>query len=240
MILAGHQPEYLPYIGFFYKITKADKFVLVDHVQYLEKSFQNCNRVRTAPGSEGFTWLTVPVISRGRRYQKINEVEIDNSTAWAKKHWQTIYLNYKKALFFNEHENFFEKLYLKKWDKLVNLTEAIIYYLVEQLGIKTPLVKSSNYDFKEKRNDLLIEMCKILKADTYLSGQGAKSYVNEEKFKDNGLKHVFSDFHHPAYQQKFKPFVPNLSVIDLLFNCGKESIKIINNTDHKKILWKKN
>ena len=229
MILAGHQPEYLPYLGFIYKIAKADKFILVDHVQYLEKSFQNSNRIMTAPGLEGFTWLTVPVISSGRRFQKICEVEIDNSVAWRKKHWKTIYLNYKNTEYFAEHQEFFEKIYAKKWEKLAELTETIIYYLAEQLGIKTPIIKSSDYDFKEKKNDLLIEMCKILKADAYLSGPGAKSYVDEEKFRTNGLKHIFSDFQHPVYPQKFKPFIPNLSAIDLLFNCGPESFKIILN-----------
>lgn len=248
MILAGHQPEYLPYLGYIYKIAKADKFILVDHIQYLQKSFQNSNRVRTAPGPEGFTWLTVPVVTHDRRYQKINEVEIDNSTAWGKKHWKTIYLNYKKTPFFSEHEDFFENLYLKKWTILADLTETIIYYLVKQFCIKTPIVKSSDYNFKEKKNDLLIEMCRQFKADTYLSGSGVrnyadegktekaiikKSYVDEEKFKANGLNHIFSDFHHPVYAQKYQPFIPNLSVIDLLFNCGKESIKIINNTDYK-------
>lgn len=242
MILSGHQPEYLPYLGFFYKVAKADKFVLVDHVQYLQKSFQNCNRVRTAPGANGFTWLTVPVASRGKRYQKINEAAIDNSTVWGKKHWKTIYLNYKKAPFFSEHEDFFEKLYLKKWDKLADLTETIIYYLVERLGIKTPLVKSSDYNFTGKKTDLLIEMCRQFGADAYLSGSGVrnyadegkiekettkKSYVDEEKFKASGLKHIFSDFHQPVYPQKFKPFISNFSVIDLLFNCGPESLKII-------------
>jgi hypothetical protein len=242
MILAGHQPEYLPYLGFIYKITKADKFILVDHIQYLQKSFQNCNRIRTAPGLDGFTWLTIPVISHGRRYQKINEVEIDNSTAWRKKHWKTIYLNYKKTPFFDDYQEFFEKLYLKKWVKLVDLNITIIYYLVEKLGIKTPIVRSSDYDFREKKNDLLIEMCRELKADTYLSGKGVrsyvdegkieketKSYIDEEKFKKNGLNHIFTDFKHPVYPQKYKPFVSNLSAIDLLFNCGRESVNIIRN-----------
>ncbi|MDO8592402.1 MAG: WbqC family protein [bacterium] len=232
MILSGHQPEYLPYLGFIHKIAKAGQFILVDHVQYLEKSFQNSNRIRTAPGQEGFTWLIVPVKSHGRRYQKINEVEIDNSVAWGKKHWKTIYLNYKKAPFFDNYQEFFEKLYLKKWDKLVDLNETIIYYLVEKLGVKTPIVRSSDYDFKEKKNDLLIEMCKKLKAGAYLSGQGAKCYVDEEKFKKNGLNHIFSDFKHPTYLQRFKPFAANLSVIDLLFNCGPESLNIILNNKH--------
>jgi len=231
MILAGHQPEYLPYLGFIYKIAKADKFILVDHVQYLQKSFQNKNRIRTASGPEGYTWLTVPVITHNRRYQKINEVEIDNSTSWGKKHWKTIYLNYKNTPFFKDHQDFFEKLYLKKWVKLADLTETIIYYLVEQLGIKIPIYRSSDYDFREKKNDLLIEMCQKLKADTYLSGQGARCYIKEGKFKAAGLSHIFSDFEHPVYPQKYQPFVPNLSAIDLLFNCGAKGIKIIKHKD---------
>lgn len=231
MILAGHQPEYLPYLGFIYKIAKADKFVLVDHVQYLEKSFQNSNRIRTAPGQEGFTWLTVPVLTHDRRYQKICDVEIDNSIDWGKKHWKTIFLNYKNTPYFSDYREFFEKLYAKKWDKLADLTETIIYYLTEQLGIKTPIIKSSAYDFKEKKNNLLIEMCRKLKVDTYLSGPGAKNYVDEEKFKENGLGHIFSDFKHPEYSQKYKPFVQNMSVIDLLFNCGHDSLNIILNNN---------
>jgi len=229
MILAGHQPEHLPYLGFIYKIAKTDQFILVDHIQYLQKSFQNKNRIRTAHGSNGFTWLTVPVITYKRRYQRIDEVEIDNSVAWGKKHWKTIYLNYKKAPYFDNYQEFFAKLYLKKWDKLVDLNEEIIYYLVEKFGIKTPIIKSSNYNFKQKKNDLLIEMCQKLKADTYLSGQGAKDYIDEDKLKTIGLNHNFSDFKHPIYSQKYKPFIPNLSAIDLLFNCGPKSLDIILN-----------
>lgn len=240
MILCGHQPEYLPYLGFFYKMAKADEFVLVDHVQYLEKSFQNSNRVRTGPGLDGFTWLTVPVITKGKRFQKINEVEIDNSTDWGDKHWKTIYFNYKKTPYFDKYEDFFKNLYSKKWEKLSDLTETVIYYLKDELGIKTPIVKSSDYDFQQKKDDLLIEMCQVLGASAYLSGKMVrnytdegkvkkedKPYVDEEKFKKNNLKHVFSDFEHPDYEQRFKPFVKNLSVIDLLFNYGPKSLDII-------------
>lgn len=228
MILAGHQPEYLPYIGFFDKVARADKFILVDHVQYLQKSFQNSNRIRTAPGLEGFTWLTVPVVTHDRRYQNINEVEIDNSMNWGKKHRKTIYLNYKNTPFFKDYHDFFEKLYQKEWVKLSDLTETVIYYLVKQLGIKTPICRSSDYKFSGKKTDLLIEMCQALGADTYLSGNGARAYVEAEKFKAQGLNHLFSDFQHPVYPQKYQPFIPNMSVIDLLFNRGAaESIKII-------------
>lgn len=227
MILSGHQPEYLPYIGFFYKMAKADKFILVDHVQFVKKNFQNRNRIRTAQGSDGWTWLTVPVITHGKRYQRIDEVEIDNSTSWGKKHWKTIFLNYKKAPFFNMYSDFFEKLYSKKWQKLADLNKNIIYYLKGELNIKTPIVKSSDYDFKKTKTELLIEMCKKIGADTYLSGSGGKIYVKEENFKKNNLKHIFSDFEHPIYSQAFKPFISNLSVIDLLFNYGPKSLDII-------------
>jgi hypothetical protein len=229
MILAGHQPEYLPYIGFFYKVARADKFIFVDHVRYLKKSFQNRNKIRTAPGSSGWTWLTVPVITKGRRFQKICEVEIDNSTRWGEKHWKTIYFNYKSAPYFNDYKDFFEQLYSKRWNKLTDLNQTIIGYLFFQLEIKIPIYKSSDYDFTGAKTDLLIEMCDRLNADTYFSGVGAKisGYVEEEKFKERGLSHIFSDFKHPDYTQRFKPFIPNLSIIDILFNCGAESIKII-------------
>jgi len=227
MILAGHQPEYLPYLGFFYKVAKADKFIFVDHVQFLKKSFQNRNRIRTAPGSNGWTWLTVPVITKGKRFQKINEVAIDNSTSWGEKHWKTIYLNYQGTKFFKDYQDFFANLYARKWEKLADLNEEIIRYLFQQLEIKIPIYKSSDYHFNGAKTELLIEMCQCLKADAYLSGTGAKAagYVAEEKLKLQGINHIFSDFEHPVYDQKFKPFVPNMSIIDFLFNCGADKFK---------------
>lgn len=227
MIISAHQPEYLPYLGFFYKMAKADKFILADHLQFSKKDFLNRNRIRTNSNSQGWVWLTVPIITHGRGYQKINEIEINNSTPWAKKHWQLIYFNYKRTPFFNNYQNFFEELYSRKWQKLVDLNESIIYFMKKELGIKTNLIKSSGYDFKEGKNDLIIELCKEFKADTYLSGLGAKSYIEIEKIKKNNLKIIFSDFKHPIYPQRFGPFVENLSAIDLLFNCGPKSKEII-------------
>lgn len=235
MILAGHQPEYLPYIGFFAKVARADMFIFVDHVQFLKKSFQNRNKVRVAPGSGGWAWLTVPVITVGKRFQKINEVEIDNSTRWGEKHWKTISLNYKKTPYFSDYKGYFEELYAKKWVKLVDLNEEIIRFLFKVFDINIPIFKSSDYDFKGAKTDLLIDMCRELKADTYLSGVGAKAdgYVEEEKFKGQGLSHIFSSFKHPEYRQTFKPFIPFLSVIDLLFNYGEDSKEIIKNSSYE-------
>lgn len=235
MIITGHQSEYLPYAGFFYKVQKSDKFIFVNHVQFQKEGFQNRNKIRTGHGLGGWTWLTIPVITKNKLPQKINEVEIDNSRYWAKKHWKSICLNYHKAPFFDEYKDFFEKIYLKKWEKLTDLNETIILYLFKELGIQVPIYKSSDYDFKGQKTDLLIELCQKFGVDTFLTGSGAKkpgvkSYVEEKKFKKNNLKHIFSDFKHPVYLQQFKPFVPNMSVIDLLFNCGPESKDIIINS----------
>mgnify|MGYP001571390196 CR=1 FL=1 len=223
MIISAHQPEYLPYPGFFYKMAKADKFILTDHVQFSTGDFLNRNRIRTASDQRGWAWLTVPVVTSGKGYQKINEVEIDNSTPWARQHWKTIYFNYKKTQFFDIYSDFFKKLYSKKWQKLADLNESIIYYLKESLGIKTPIIKSSDFDFKGHKTDLIIELCKKFEADTYFSGQGLttegkKHYIEEGKLKKDNIKLIISEFKHPVYSQRFEPFLENLSVIDLLFN----------------------
>ena len=144
MTLVAHQPEYLPYLGFFYKAKRADKFIFVDHVQFQKEGFQNRNRIRTGPGLDGWTWLIIPVLGKGKMLQKINEVEIDNSRLWAKKHWKSIYFNYKNAPFFNKYKDFFEQIYSKKWEKLADFNEAIICYLFEQLDINVPIYKSSD------------------------------------------------------------------------------------------------
>lgn len=227
MIISAHQPEYLPYTGFFYKMAKADTFVLADHLQFSKKDFLNRNRIRTNANPQGWVWLTVPVLLHGKGYQKINEIEIDNSTLWGKKHWQLIYFNYKKTPFFDKYSGFFEKLYAKKWQKLVDLNENIIYYLQKELRIKTEIIKSSKYNFRGKKTDFIVELCKKFEANTYLSGLGGKNYMDLELFKKNNIKNVFSDFKYPIYPQRFGPFVENLSVIDLLFNCGPKSSEII-------------
>ena len=115
----------------------------------------------------------------------------------------------------------------KKWQKLSDLNEQIIYYLHKELGITTALIKSSDYDFKDKKTDFIVELCKEFKADTYFSGPGGKHYMDLELLKKNKLKYIFSDFKHPTYPQRFKPFIENLSAIDLLFNCGPKSLEII-------------
>lgn len=227
MIVAGHQPNYIPYIGFFHKAAHCDTFVLVDTVQYVKRGpfgWINRNRIRTATG---WIWLTVPVITKGRYLQPIKDTEIDNSTDWGRKHWASIRRNYQPALYFKQHADFFSELYHRKWAYLIELNEVIIHYLMSQLNIKANILKASSLHTTGKATDLIIDICKTLNVDTYLHGKHGHDYVDEDKMKQHDIKSIYQEFKHPVYQQCYQPFIPEMGVIDLLFNCGPESGKII-------------
>ena len=217
MIIAGHQSHYLPGMRFFAKIMSCDKFILVDHVQFVKKEWQNRNKIKTKDGS---MWLTVPVLVKGKHDQNINEVGIDNKPNWQRTHWRSIEINYSKTPYFDSYRNFFESIYKRKWNKLVDLNWGIISFLLNELKISKEIVLSSSLNLASKSTDLLLELCKKLNADTYLSGEQAKTYVDLSKFKSNNLKHIFMKFNYPTYPQQFGDFIPNLSIIDALFNCG--------------------
>ncbi|MDI6732401.1 MAG: WbqC family protein [Planctomycetota bacterium] len=235
MLIAGHQPNYLPYPGFFHKASLADTFVIVDVVQYVKRGpfgWINRNRIRT---SQGWLWLTVPVKTRGRFHQSIMETEIDNSTDWAKKHLRSIERNYSQAPYFHKYIDFFRQTYQKEWAWLVELNESIIRYLIESLGIKVKIIKASqlqlDYNQSQSRilsgTDLIIEICQKLNCRSYLHGKHSVDYLDNDKLRQHNIKSFIQGFKHPIYKQVYEPFIPEMSVIDLLFNCGEKSLEII-------------
>lgn len=230
MILAGHQPNYLPYLGFFHKMVFADAFVIVDNVQYVKRGpfgWVNRNKIRTRDG-EGWQWLTVPVLVKGKFEQKIIDTQINTTLPWGRKHWGSLLTNYGKAPHFSRYADFFEETYLgRTWDFFSLLSEHMIFYLTRVLGIEKPIHKSSVIGAQGKGDELIIDMCAKLGADTYLHGAHGKDYVDEEKFKRAGIKSLHQAFEHPVYHQQFDPFVSHLSVVDLLFNHGTESLDIL-------------
>lgn len=226
MIVSIHQPQYIPWLGYFDKIDKSDVFVFLDNVQYKKREYQNRNRICT---KNGWKWLTVPVITKGRYYQKIIEVEIDNSQKWQRKHLRDIKIHYSKASYFKEHIWFFESVYMQKWERLVDINKQIINYLLGYLGISTPIYYESEMGTESHSTDRIVEICQKLRADTYLSGNGGREYLDEAKFLKAGIKLVYQDFKHPIYQQLHNPFIPFMSIIDLMFNHGKESLSILRN-----------
>lgn len=226
MIVAIHQPEHLPWLGFLDKARQADRFVLLDHVQYRKQYFQNRNRIRS---SEGLIWLTVPVRIKGRHTQAINDVIIDNegNPRWRWRCLQLLVHCYRKTPFFSRYTGFFEELYRRRWERLVELNEVIIRYLLETFSIPVPLVRSSELGVTAHKSDLNLEICKKVGATLYLSGVSGQEYLDLEKFRREGISVRFQEFHHPVYRQLHEPFVPCLSAVDLLFNHGPRSLDIL-------------
>jgi len=227
MILTGHQPNYLPYAGFFHKISQADVFAVVDNVQFVKRGtfgWMNRNRIRTR---EGWMWLTVPVLTKGKYHQLISDTQINNDLAWGKKHFNAIYHNYHRSAYFKRYIGFFEEVYKKRWDNFCDLSTEIIAYLIEELGIRVKTVKCSQIGVEGKAAGYVIDMCKRLKADTYLSGIHGKDYLDESLFLKENIKLAYQEWSQPVYKQQFEGFIPELSVVDLLFNCGPDSREIL-------------
>lgn len=222
MIVAIHQPHYLPWLGYMDKLDRADAFVILDTVQFVRREYQNRNRIRTADGS---TWLTVPV--KGSYQAQLQDITIDNEKDWGRKHLQTLKLNYSRAPYFIEHLPFFIDTYAKRWEKLLPLCLHILDYLKEAFGITTPLHLASDLSAREEPTARLIDLCRALGADTYLSGGGGKNYMDLEMFQEAQIAVEFQDFNHPVYPQCFEPFEPAMASIDMLFNCGREGFELI-------------
>jgi hypothetical protein len=224
IIVGIHQPEHLPWMGFFNKMMKCDVFVLLDNVQYEKNYFQNRNRVRS---KYQWQWLTIPVITSGKSSQAINDVLIDNKSNWKKKYIDTIYINYHNSEYYNKYSDFLE-LYLNEWEYLVDINTKIIKYFINILNIDTKLLYASDLDISGEKSELLLDICKETGATTYLSGTSGKSYLNIKLFKKENIDVIFHNFFHPIYPQIYSPpFISHMSTLDLLYNCGDESINYL-------------
>lgn len=228
MLIALHQPQYLPWIGFFHKIDYVDILVFQDNVQYKHRDFQNGNYIKT---TQGKLRISIPVLTHGRRGQLINQVMIDCSQNWRRKHWATIQHNYRRAPFFNQYEGFFKDMYSRCWKKLIDINLHIIKFLFQELSITTKVYMESQLHTGSKtKEDRIIAVCKILGADTYYSGAGGKDWMDRSKFDAAGIKLMFQEFHHPVYPQLHGDFVEKMSIIDLLYNVGPACIDIVRNS----------
>lgn len=223
MIIAVHQPQYLPWLGYFDKIDRADVFVLLDNVQFKKNEWQNRNRIKTAQGPQ---WLTVPVLYRFP--QLICEVGINTKERWQHKQRQTILSNYRKAPFWSLLEPFFEEIFAKEWQTIAELNIHVVRELTTIMGIATPLYVASELPtFPEDPDERLIAISRHFAADTYLAGSGGHGYMDLAKYENAGIPVVFQEYRHPEYRQMFGDFEPFMSVVDLIYNHGKDSIEII-------------
>ena len=225
MILTAHQSKYLPWLGLFHKMALATHYVHFDQVQFQKKNFLNRNFIK---GPDGLPLrLTVPVQTSGRSEQRIADTCIDNRTPWARKHWKSLRLAYAKAPFFKRYESFFEDVYARDWTLLVDLNRHLLDFFIVELDLQVEQLYMAVDQFEGKGNDLVLDMCKKLEADCYIFGSGGLDYAQGEDFIAAGIHLRFQEYTHPAYPQLYGEFVDGLSIVDLLFNCGGDSLSVL-------------
>lgn len=230
MIVAAHQPNFIPWLGYFDKMRKADLFIVVDHVQMERQSYQNRVRIKTGDGER---WITVPVVQESRA-ERIMDKRIDNSRLgrfrWSRKMFLTLKYAYQSAPYFRDYEPALKEIFSARWERLGELNLRLIEFCREALAIDTPMQVSSAMAVPGARSEMVLNMCRAAGADVYLTGVGAsRGYLDVEEFSRAGIRVAWQDFEHPRYRQypACGRFVPNLSSLDLIFNCGPASPEVL-------------
>jgi WbqC-like protein family len=221
--LAIHQPQFFPYPGFFHKLTMSDAFVIMDDVQY-DKRFTNRNKI-LAP--QGPMWLTVP-IDKADKFMPNSAVEVNNAMPWREEHWKKITHSYKNSSYFHLYREYLEGLYQREHELLFDLDLETTKAVMKWLNIDIPVVRESQLGVAGESTRRLANVCKAMGADTYVSGAGGRDYMDERVFAERGVKLQFQHYEPKPYPQRFVgEFVPNLSILDMLFNVGPESRKLV-------------
>lgn len=218
-----HQPDFLPYLGFFHRLLKANEFIVLDHVVLSQGGWLNRDKIKTYDGYE--KWITVP-IEKSEGTKKINSAKIVKNNVF-RKILKTIEQNYKSTSFFNEIYPELENIFLSIDNSLIDLNMKLINLILKWFEIDININFSSQLNVHSKKSQLVAELVHSVRGTHYLSGTGAKSYHDQVPFDDLNIKVIWQNFLHPKYDQKGKDFIPFLSCIDLLFNCGIENSKII-------------
>jgi hypothetical protein len=218
----------MPWLGYFDKIVKSDIFVFLDTVQFKKNEFQNRNKIKTA---QGWMWLTVPVLYKYPEH--IDEVKINNRVDWRKKHMRALEINYQKAPYCPELFPTMEGFYTGDSESLSELNRESVLTLLKVLGVNKKTKVASEVElggFSEEPSERLAAICASLGADTYLSGAGGREYLNLDPFHTKDITVIFQEFQHPVYRQLYGDFIPNLSLLDLLFNYGPDSLNVLEGT----------
>lgn len=216
------QSNYIPWKGYFDIINSVDEFIFFDDVQYTRRDWRNRNLIKI---QNGLHWLTIPVSVKSKFTIAINEVTVADQL-WRKKHWETIVNSYRKAPHFPAYKDLFESLFLEgKETYLSQINEAFILAINDILGVKTKLSRSSDYQAYGTKNERLVSLCLAAGADQYLSGPSARNYLNEEMFNTNNISVSWMNYdNYPSYDQLYPPFEHKVSILDLIFCAGKESV----------------
>jgi len=225
MIVSACQPYFAPFAGFFSKAFLSDILVLMDRVQFPRgTTWLTRNRFKN---DQGALWLTIPVWKKGLGLQRIHEVKICNEGRWAGKHLASLKSAYRNAPYFEDHEPFVDALYSAGFEQLMDFNLEIIRHIMADLRIHTRIVLLSDLNVDTDEPRLSVDICRELGARQFLAQTGAKKYLDAGQFENAGISLRFFNPRSPVYPQLWGPFVPNLSVLDLLFNCGPGSRNLL-------------
>jgi WbqC-like protein family len=215
------QSNYIPWKGYFDMIAAVDEFILYDDMQYTRRDWRNRNQIKT---TQGVQWLTVPVQVKGKYHQKIRDTEIDGSD-WAAAHWKALEQNYRRTPHFDEIAAWLEPLYnADSYTQLSQLNRRFIEAVCHYLGINTVISNSWDYSLLDGKTERLADLCAQAGGTEYISGPAAKDYVEESIFTDMGIKLTWFDYAgYPEYPQLWGDFTHGVTILDLLFNCGKNA-----------------
>ena len=221
--IAIHQPNYLPWLGYFYKIYQSDVFVFLDDAQFSNKGMHNYTYIKTNNGS---CRLKFPV--QQRFGDKINEVRPKDELGWKDKHMAILKSNYSKAKYFTEVFNDYRQLISQDFNSISELNGSSIKFYAKKLGIKTKFINSSELNINLSKEEKIIAICNVLGASVYYSGKGAEAYQNEGNFCSNGIELIYSVFKPFNYQQLWGEFQANVSALDFFMNCGYNWDQVLN------------
>jgi hypothetical protein len=214
------QSSYIPWKGYFDIINMVDEFILYDDAEYSKGDWRNRNKIKTA---QGLKWLTIPVRVRGRSHQKVKDTRIASKN-WNRKHWHTISCSgYANAPYFDKYKGLFENLYMEcKENYLSEVNYKFIKSICKVLDINSQISWSMDYEIKsDDSTKKIIDLCKQVEAEEYISGPSARNYIKEELFEESNIKLKYMDYSsYPEYDQLFGPFEHHVSIIDLIFNVG--------------------
>ncbi|MGE5340713.1 MAG: WbqC family protein [Candidatus Omnitrophota bacterium] len=222
MIVTIHQPDFLPWLGFFSRWEMSDLLIILDDVQFLRRGWHHRDRIKT---SAGVRWLTVPVKTKGRYDQKINEVRVSDDPEWRDRHLETIKHAYGKAPNFNAVFETLSDIYSRKQEYLMDVNLALLTFGAQMLHITVPFQLASTFRIHSTKSQRLVDLVKCVGGDTYLTGQGSRAYLDDSLFEDNGIAVRWQTFEHPVYPQLHGDFEPNLSVLDYLMMVPVKDIE---------------
>jgi hypothetical protein len=221
-VVTAHQPTYLPWLGLFHKIALSDAFVLFDDVRYDDRDFINRNRIR---GPRGPLWLTVPILEAPDL--RIADARIRSDLPWRRKHHQAIVHAYGAAPHAARYLPFFDQLYARDWQRLAELDRVCLEFFLAELDLEVELMELSAMHLTSAKSELVLDVCRHTRADLFLFGASGRDYADREAFRRAGVAVEFQDYQHPEYDQGPRPFLSHLSVVDLLFHCGPDSLEVL-------------